>query len=106
MDFPVRTGAPASQRTSSAVDSLRRVAGPPGTTIVSTFGGRSSQLAATSAKPLSLATAPGAMPAYPATLAELPAVRKHLAQGASDFSFPGAAELVQRLVTVSGRASR
>ncbi len=53
-----------------------------------------------------LATAPGAMPAYPATLAELPAVRKHLAQGASDFSFPGAAELVQRLVTVSGRASR
>lgn len=53
-----------------------------------------------------LATAPGAMPAYPATLVDLPAIRKQLSVSVDRSSFPGAMELVQRLVTTSGRASR
>lgn len=51
-----------------------------------------------------LATAPGAMPGYPAALPSLPALRERLGPAEAGQGYAGADELVQYLVTVAGRA--
>lgn len=49
-----------------------------------------------------LGTGPGAMPAYPSRLADLPAIQSRLKEGDWRKEWPGAGALVNRLVTLAG----